>query len=118
MIGNGFDFDVFVFVHELEADFLFGVDRFESALDAGGEKVEFPHDLGHKGDRGFENVLDAETHGLIEEELHLQEAELLVDELVEEADFGWGDGFELIEVVGDDRQGDVVVVDEAIEVGE
>ena len=38
--------------------------------------------------------------------------------VVDEADLGWRDRFKLIEVVADDRQGDVVVVDEAIEVGE
>ena len=69
-----------------------------------------------EGDWGFKDVIDAAAHGLVEEEFHLQEAELLVDELVDESDFGWGDWFELIEVVGDDRQSDVVVVDEAIEV--
>ena len=37
---------------------------------------------------------------------------------MDESDFGWGDGFELIEIVGDNGQCDVVVVDEAIEVGE
>ena len=28
LIGNGFDFEIFVIAHELEADLLFGVDRF------------------------------------------------------------------------------------------
>ena len=73
---------------------------------------------GAEGDGSFEDVFDAEAHGLVEEEFHLKESQLLVNELVDEADLGWGDGFELIEVVGDDRQGDVVIVDEAIEVGE
>ena len=53
LIGNGFDFEIFVFVDELEADFLFGVDRFESALDAGEETIEFPHNLSHERDRGL-----------------------------------------------------------------
>ena len=93
-------------------------DGFDCALDPGGETVQLAHDVGEESDWSFENVFDAEAHSLIEEELHLQEAELLVDELVDECDFGWGDWFELIEVVGNYRQGDVVVVDEAIEVGE
>ena len=103
---------------ELEADFLFGVDRFESALDAGGETVEFTHDLGHEGNRGFEDVFDAEAHGLVEEEFHLQEAQLLVDDLVDEDMFGWSYRLELIEEVGDDAESEVVVVDEAVEVFE
>ena len=118
MIGNGFDFQIFVFVHELEADLLFGVDRFESALDAGGETIKFPHDLSHEGDRGFEDVFDAEAHGLVEEEFHLKEAELLVNELVDKDVFGGGDWLELIEEVGDNAESEVVVVDEAVEVFE
>ena len=118
MIGNGFDFDIFVVVHVLQAEPLFGVDCFESALDASGETVEFPHDLSHEGDRGFEDVFDAEAHGLVEEEFHLEEAELLVNELVDKDVFGGGDWLELIEEVGDDAESEVVVVDEAVEVFE
>ena len=66
--------------------------------------------MGEEGDGSFEDVFDTEANGLVEEEFHLQEAELLVDELVDEADFGWGDWLELIEVVGDHRQCDVVVM--------
>ena len=63
-------------------------------------------------------LFHAEAHGLVKEEFHLEESQLLVNELVDEADFGWGNWLELIEVVGDHRQCDVVVMDEAIEVGE
>ena len=118
LVRNGFDFEIFVVVQEIEADLLFSADRFNRALDAGRETVQLTHDVRKEGDWGFEDVFDAEAHGLVEEEFHLEEAELLVDELVDEADFGWSDGFELFEIVGDDRQGDVVVVDEAIEVCE
>ncbi len=105
-------------MQKIEADLLFGTDRFDGALDPGRETVEFAHDVREEGDGRFEDVIDAAAHGLIEKELHLQESELLVDELVDEGNFGWGDWFELIEEVSDDRQGDVVIVDEAIEVGE
>ena len=118
MIGNGFDFQIFVFVQEIETDLLFGADRFYRALDPGGETVQFSHDVREEGDWGFEDVVNADAHGLVEEEFHLQEAKLLMDELVDENDLGWSDWLELIEQVGDDRQGDVVIVDEAIEVGE
>ena len=101
LVRNGFEFQIFVVVHKIEADLLFGTDRFDRALDAGGETVELTHDVGEEGDGSFEDVFDAEAHGLVEEEFHLQEAELLVDELVNEADFGWSDWFELIEVVGE-----------------
>ena len=105
-------------MHELEADLLFGVDRFESALDAGGETVELPHDLGHEGNRGFEDVFDAEAHSLVEEEFHLEEAQLLVDDLVNEGMLGGSYRLELIEEVGDDAESEVVVVDETVEVFE
>ncbi len=101
LIGNGFDFQIFVVVQEIEAELLFGADRFDGTLDAGGETVELTHDLGHEGNRSFEDVFDAEAHGLDEEEFHLEEAQLLVDELVDEADVGWCDRRELIEVVSE-----------------
>ena len=118
LIGDGFDFQIFVFAQEIEAELLFGADRFDGALDAGGQAIEFTHDVGEEGDRSFEDVIDADTHGLVEEEFHLEESQLLVDELMDESDLGRSDWFELIEQVCDDRQGDVVIVDEAIEVGE
>ena len=118
LIGNGFDFQIFVVVQEIEAELLFGTDRFDGALDAGGQAIKFTHDVREEGDRSFEDVIDADTHGLVEEEFHLEESQLLVDELMDESDLGRGDWFELIEQVCDDRQGDVVIVDEAIEVGE
>ena len=84
-------------MQEIEANLLFGADCFDGTLDAGGETVQFSHDVGEEGDWSCEDVFDAEAHGLVEEEFHLQEAELLVDELVDENDLGWSDWLELIE---------------------
>ena len=36
LVLNGLDFQIFVIVQEIEADLLFGADRFDGTLDAGG----------------------------------------------------------------------------------
>ncbi len=83
LIGNGFDFEIFVVVQKIEADLLFGADCFDGALDTGGETVELTHDVGEEGDWSFEDVFDTEAHDLVEEEFQMQEAELPVDEQVD-----------------------------------
>ena len=80
LIGDGFEFQIFVVVKEIETNLLFGADRFDGALDAGWQAVQLAHNVREEGDRGFEDVIDADAHGLVEEEFHLQESQLLVDE--------------------------------------
>ena len=82
------------------------------------EKVKLAHDLGHEGNRGFEDIFDAETHCPVKEEFHLKEAQLLVDDLVNEGVLGGSYRLELIEEVGDDAESEVVVVNETVEVFE
>ena len=100
-MGQWFVFEIFIVVQKIKADLLFVADRFDGTLAAGGETVELTHEVGEEFDGDFENVFDTEAHGLVEEELHLEKSQLLVDELVDKADFGWSDWFELIEVVGE-----------------
>jgi len=97
-------------------DFL--AEEFEGAGHAGGETVQLAQDGVEERDWGCEDIGDSEAHGLVEEVFHLEEAELLVDELVDEGDLGGCDWVELFEVVGDDGEGDVVIVEEAIKVFE
>ena len=66
-------------------------------------------DGGEEGDWFGEDVFDAEAHGLAVEEFHLQEADLHVDELVDEGYLAGCDRVELFDVVGGDGEGEVVV---------
>lgn len=50
--------------------FLFGMDRLDGALDAGGSAVEVAHDFSQEEVRCFENLLDSKAHGLVESVIH------------------------------------------------
>ena len=115
VVRDGFDFAGF----ELGiAEFDFFAEDFDGALDADGEAIELAHEGGDEGQGFGEDVIDAEAHGFAVEVLDLEEADLHLDELVDEGDLGGGDGVELFDVVGDDGEGDVVVGDEVVEVAD
>ncbi len=57
------------------------------ALDFGGEPVQLPHDGGEEVDWFGEDIFDSEAHGFALGEFHLQEADLHVDELVDQCHF-------------------------------
>jgi len=94
------------------------VECFQGALDAGGETVQLTEDLVEEGWGVGEEFRDGSVHGLVVEVLHLEEAELHVDEMVGKRVFGRGEGLELLGEVGDDFEGEVVVVDEVFEIAE
>jgi len=88
----GFDFYV---VAVADVGFALGdfcAEDFYEALDFGGEAVDLSHEGGGEVDWFGEDVFDAEAHGFAVEESHLQEADLHVDELVDEGDLGGCDG--------------------------
>jgi len=117
-IGDGFDFEIGVCGQEGVAGGDLLAEEFGGAFDAEGEAIEFLDDGVEEGGGGGEDFGDVGFHGVEVEAFHLEEAELVVDELVEEGDLGGGDGFELGEEVLDDFEGDLVIVDEGIEIGE
>jgi hypothetical protein len=117
-VGDGFELEGGVFGHEGMAGGYFVAEEFGGAFDAEGEAVEFLEDGMEEGDGGGEDFGDGALHGAGVEAFHLEEAELVVDELVEEGDLGGGDGVELEEEILDDLEGDLVVMDEGIEIGE
>jgi len=94
-------------------DFL--TEEFDGALDFGGEPVELAEDGREKGDRFGDDVFDAEAHGFAVEEFHLEEAELHVDELMDERDLCRCDWVELFDEVSGDGEGVVMIGNEAIE---
>jgi len=97
---------------------LFGVECFDGALDAAREMVQLAEDLIEEGGWVGEEVGTVGVQGLVIEVLHLQEAELHVDELLGEGVFGRSDRLELLGEVGCDFEGEVVVVDEVFKVAE
>ena len=84
-VWDGFDFYIFFARDPGFTEFDFCVQEFQGAFDSGGEIF------------------------------HWEETELLVDELVDEGDLGGGDGVNLFWGVGEHGEGEIVVMDEAIE---
>ena len=115
-VSDGFDFYVVAVADVGFAIGDFGTHCFDESLDFGGETVQLSHDGGEEVYGFREDVFNAEAHGFAVEEFHLQEADLHVDELVNESHFGWCDGVELFDEVGSDSEGLVVVCDEVIEI--
>ena len=75
-VRDGFDFyDFFDFDHVF-TEFDFCAQEFQGSLHSGGEV----------GDWFGEDIYDPEARGLVEEIFHLEETELLVDELMDEGD--------------------------------
>jgi len=117
-VGDGFELELGIVGDEGVAGGDLLAEEFGGAFDAEGEAVEFLDDGIEEGGGGGEDLGDAGFHGVGVEAFHLEEAELVVDELVEEGDLGGGDGVELVEEILDDLEGDLVIVDEGIEIGE
>ncbi len=65
-----------------------------------------------------EDVFDTGAHGFAVEELHLQEADLHMDQLMDQGHLGGCDGVELFDEVCGDGEGLIVVGDEVIEVSQ
>ena len=85
-VWDGFDFYIFFARDPVFTEFDFCAQKFQGSFDSGGETF------------------------------HLEETELLVNELVDERDLCRGDGIKLFQVVGKDGEGEIVVMDEAIEI--
>ena len=106
--GVGDGFDLYIFTPGLIVTDVgltlgdLGAEDFHGALDAGGETVQFAEDSWEEAGRFIEDVFDAEAHGLAVEVFHLEEADLHVDELVDEGHLARGDGVELFDEVGSD----------------
>ena len=101
-VGDGFDLYIFTVTDVGLTLGDLGAEDFHGALDAGWKTVELAEDGREEVGRFIEDVFDAEAHGLAVEVFHLEEADLHVDELVDEGHLARGDGVELFDEVGSD----------------
>ena len=110
MVGNGFDCCIFIAALLLLTQYLDGL------VHAVGNAVEFVHDEGEQGGWFVEKIFDTEGHRLTVEELDLEEAQFELDDLLDEDVLVGGDRQELFRAILHDREGDVVIVNEVLEV--
>lgn len=112
LIFNGFDFCFLI-----AASFLF-LNGADGAIDLVGEPFQFTEDERKQGRGVRHNRPVFCVHCNIQQVFHLQEAELEVDEVVDEDVFDGSDRFILLQQIIDDGQTEIGVVNVVFEVGE